>query len=419
MKSNLRRCFSKFDEDQFERAKSHKFNEYKALLFGLCVFHSLIVGRKKFGSQGWSRNYNFNDGDLTICGDVLHNYLTKYEKVPYADLAYIYGEIMYGGHITDNWDRRTNNTYLEVLIRPEILQQMQLTLTPGFKSPDPLKFDRAAYARYIEEKLPTEEPKMFGLHPNAEIGYLTTQGETLFSTIASVSGGSSGGAGGDDKVKTFIESFILQLPAEFPMIDIQAKTKERSPYIVVCLQECERMNGLTKEIKVSLTELDSGLKGQLNVTDSMESLARSLNLNTIPAGWVKYFSNKSLIDWFADLLQRIEQLQTWSEDLVTPVVVWISGLFNPMSYLTAIMQVTARFNKLPLDDMVLRTDILNTKNKAEFTEFAEAGAYINGFFLEGAGWEVGRSGEQGYLTEMVLKELHPEVPVVHVCAIRR
>lgn len=121
LKSNLRRAFSKFDEKEFERAKSHKLSEYKALLFGLCMFHSLIVGRKKFGSQGWSRNYNFNDGDLTICGDVLHNYLTKYEKVPYADLAYIYGEIMYGGHITDNWDRRTNNSYLVVLIRPEIL----------------------------------------------------------------------------------------------------------------------------------------------------------------------------------------------------------------------------------------------------------------------------------------------------------
>lgn len=174
LKSNLRRAFSKFDEDQFEKAKSHKLNDYKALLFGLCMFHSLIVGRKKFGSQGWSRNYNFNDGDLTICGDVLHNYLAKYDKVPYADLAYIYGEIMYGGHITDNWDRRTNNTYLVVLMRPEIMQQMQLTLAPGFKSPDAFKFDREMYRKYIEEKLPAEQPQMFGLHPNAEIGYLTT-----------------------------------------------------------------------------------------------------------------------------------------------------------------------------------------------------------------------------------------------------
>jgi dynein heavy chain len=50
---------------------------------------------------------------------------------------------------------------------------MQLTLAPGFKSPDPVKFDREAYRKYIEEKLPMEQPQMFGLHPNAEIGYLT------------------------------------------------------------------------------------------------------------------------------------------------------------------------------------------------------------------------------------------------------
>lgn len=121
LKSNLRRALSKFPEEHYEKAKSHKLPEFKALLFALCMFHSLILGRKKFGSQGWSRNYNFNDGDLTICGDVLHNYLAKYEKVPYADLRYIYGEIMYGGHITDKWDRRTNEYYLSVLIQPTIL----------------------------------------------------------------------------------------------------------------------------------------------------------------------------------------------------------------------------------------------------------------------------------------------------------
>jgi len=48
------------------------------------------------------------------------------------------------------------------------------------KSPDPAKFERQQYANYIEEKLPVEQPAMFGLHPNAEIGYLTNLGETLF-----------------------------------------------------------------------------------------------------------------------------------------------------------------------------------------------------------------------------------------------
>lgn len=411
-----------FDESHFERAQSHKLSEFKAILFGLCMFHSLILGRKKFGCQGWSRNYNFNDGDLKICGDVLHNYLTKYEKVPYDDLRYIYGEIMYGGHITDGWDRRTNNTYLKVLIRPEILNGMQLTCAPGFKSPDPLKFDREAYRKYIEEKLPQESPQMFGLHPNAEIGYLTTTGETLFEYILSVQGGGSGGGGKkkEDIVKELIKKFTEQLPANFSMLDINMRAKEKSPYIVVCIQECERMNTLLSTIRFSLFELDAGLKGQLNITDAMETLSTSLALNRVPAEWEKYayFSKKSLMDWFADMLLRITQLTTWSTDLVTPKSLWIPGLFNPMSFLTAIMQVTARQNNLPLDDMTLKTDVTNTKNHEDLPGPAESGAYVHGFFLEGAGWECGRGGEQGYLTDMILKELHPEVPVIHVTSIR-
>ena len=83
----MRRAFSKFDESYFTKAQSHKqFPEFKALLFGLCMFHSLILGRIKFGCQGWSRKYDFNDGDLKICGDILFNYLTNCDEVPYVDL---------------------------------------------------------------------------------------------------------------------------------------------------------------------------------------------------------------------------------------------------------------------------------------------------------------------------------------------
>jgi len=55
---------------------------------------------------------------------------------------------------------------------------------------------------------------MFGLHSNAEIGYLTTLGETLFSTILQCSGGSSGGGGKgkDAAVKQMIDKFLETLP---------------------------------------------------------------------------------------------------------------------------------------------------------------------------------------------------------------
>ena len=89
-----------------------------------------------------------------------------------------------------------------------------------------------------------------------------------------------------------------------------------------------------------------------------------------------------------------------------------------MSYLTAIMQVTARAKGLPLDYMCLETTVLNIKDTIDIAEPAEDGAFINGFFLEGAGWEPGRGTEQGYLTDMVLKDLHPELPIMHVKALQ-
>ena len=64
----------------------------------------------------FSGRSRFNTGDLTISSNVLVNYIKDQPEPPYADLRYLFGEIMYGGHITDPWDRRCENTYLEVLL---------------------------------------------------------------------------------------------------------------------------------------------------------------------------------------------------------------------------------------------------------------------------------------------------------------
>jgi len=54
------------------------------------------------------------------------------------------------------------------------------------------------------------------------------------------------------------------------------------------------------------------------------------------------------------LILRIDQLSEWTreEKIEIPRSIWVAGLFNPMSFLTAIMQVTARAKGLPLDDVI-------------------------------------------------------------------
>lgn len=116
-----------------------------------------------------------------------------------------------------------------------------------------------------------------------------------------------------------------------------------------------------------------GLKGQLNITDAMDELSRSLEMGFVPPGWafVAYWSLKGLLPWFTDMLKRWAQLKDWTDYVATPNCLWISGLFNPMSFLTAIMQKTARQNMLPLDDIILKTDVLNTMEPNEMKNFAE------------------------------------------------
>lgn len=95
------------------------------------------------------------------------NYLENNSKVPWEDLRYLFGEIMYGGHITDDWDRRLCSTYLLEYIRHEVIDG-DLMFAPDFQSPTSM--DYASYHEYIDDFLPPESPVLYGLHPNAEIG---------------------------------------------------------------------------------------------------------------------------------------------------------------------------------------------------------------------------------------------------------
>ena len=58
---------------------------------------------------------------------VLRNYMESAPaKVPWADLRYLFGEIMYGGHIVNDLDRLLANTYLEFFMKDELLDEMPL-----------------------------------------------------------------------------------------------------------------------------------------------------------------------------------------------------------------------------------------------------------------------------------------------------
>lgn len=52
------------------------------------------------------------------------------------------------------------------------------------------------YHMYIDENLPPESPYLYGLHPNAEIGFLTVTSDRLFRTVLEMQPKESDAGGG-------------------------------------------------------------------------------------------------------------------------------------------------------------------------------------------------------------------------------
>jgi hypothetical protein len=84
-------------------------------------------------STGWNQMYPFNMSDLHACSYVARHHNEVGDRVPWQDLRFLFGEVIYGGHITDTFDRNLLNTYLETFACDELLSGFEIL--PGLHTP--------------------------------------------------------------------------------------------------------------------------------------------------------------------------------------------------------------------------------------------------------------------------------------------
>mmetsp|Transcript_19127 Transcript_19127/g.41245 ORF Transcript_19127/g.41245 Transcript_19127/m.41245 type:complete len:558 (-) Transcript_19127:449-2122(-) len=421
--ANLRRAFAFFNKEEFEERDA----KVKSILFGLCHFHAIMLERKKFGPLGFNMEYPFALGDLRDSASVLYNYLDNAGtgKIPWDDLRYIFGEIMYGGHIVDDWDRKLCNAYLDFFLTENLLDEADLVPyadgeknRPELHSPVP-----GGHERYLDhiECMPAETPALFGMHSNAEINYRTRQCQDLFecllvlqprqsSEVAESSEAVSRLSGAEKHCVDILDEIG---DVKLPVDDIAGAMadEDRGPYQFVLLQECEYMNILVGEMARSLGELQQGFRGELTMSEQMEQLMHSLCDEKIPPRWQKlaFPSTRPLASWLVNLKERVEQVLDWSADPLTlPKVTEISRLFNPQSFLTAIKQVSCQQQKHELNKLMVVTEVTK-RDRSSIETHARDGAYVCGLFLEGARWDsVGAC-----LDDSKPKEIFCKMPVVN------
>ena len=83
-----------------------------------------------------------------------------------------------------------------------------------------------------------------------------------------------------------------------------------------------------------------------------------------------------------DMIQRYQQIVSWTNEMETPVCLWLSGLFNPTAF---ILHHAGHCTKdgLPLDNMTIATAVTAMAKVSEVTDAPPGGGrFVHGMFLE-------------------------------------
>lgn len=410
IKANLLRSFTGFSDEFYASCKRE---EFKFLLFSLCLFHGVTLERRKFGALGFNIPYEFTTGDLRICISQLSMFLEEYEGVvPFKVLKYTAGHINYGGRVTDDWDRRCIMNILNDFYSPDVLSDEHKFSESGIYHQLPLTSDHEHYLRYIRSLPINDTPEIFALHENANITFAQNETFSLLQGILKMQPRASTGAGRsrEEVMEEAGKSILEKVPQPISVSMVMEKHPVRyeESMNTVLIQEVIRYNKLLVTVRQTLNDLLKALKGLVVMSQALETMANSLYNNSVPELWASkaYPSLKPLASWVTDLVARVQFIEKWIEHGIPPVF-WISGFFFPQGFLTGTLQNYARSSSISIDVITFDFEVMK-KTEAELTSRPSNGCFIRGLFLEGARWDY----DKHELTESRPKELYTDMPII-------
>jgi len=410
VKANMIRLLNNMQEEAYNRVKETQ--KYRRLFFSLVWTHALLLERRKFKMLGWNIAYDFNDSDFDINENILAMYLDENpNEIPWDAIRYLIAEANYGGRVTEFPDNRVLRAYVNSYFSPEALQpKFMLSVLPTYFIPEDGSL--ANYRNYSRELPLSEPPEAFGQHGNAEISSSMQDTDAMLTTILGMQGGGGAGSQGanrDDFVFNTCTGLLEKMPEPVDWDEVQERNDgDTSPLKVCLMQEIERYNALLESVRKSIKELQKGIQGLVVISKDQEEVMVALFEGKVPKAWLTaYPSLKPLSSWMPDLIDRVEQLNVWGFQGI-PKVFWLGGLTYPTSFLTAMLQASARKNQLSVDALSFDF-IVQSSDESAISGMPKEGMYIKNMILEGAKWDNNTMA----LADAEPMQLFAPMPIVH------
>nr|XP_029531899.1 dynein heavy chain 14, axonemal [Oncorhynchus nerka] len=325
---------------------------WKTLLFSLCFFNAIVQERKKYGPLGWNIPYTFTSSDLEVSMLNQESLLRAAEgsELPWAALRYLTGEVIYGGRVTDPWDRRCLLTILHRCYTPSVLQDGQSFCQAQGYPPFPKDASWPQCRAYIENMPDKDLAEVFGIDSSAETVVLQNQTQQLLHTIVNLQPRLSDSSllvrdrqCQDSVVLRMAMNILKKLPETVEVDRVTEKTlflrdiiakvnfaessssdqgerctaSASSALLVILRQEIDRFNNLLCVVRSSLLSFSASIRGEVLMSEALEEVYTALLTMIVPSDWkhCSYESCMALGSWIQDLEQRVWFFRAWADNI--------------------------------------------------------------------------------------------------------
>jgi len=375
VKQNMLRTMEGWDEPYFKKGGVLRAQ----MLFVLAWFHAIVLERRTYIPQGWTKIYEFLPADMRSGADIIDLMFDRLEKagkasnpadIPWTMVWGLMKYAIYGGRVDNDHDMRTVVTYLSTYFSDKVLQPTAASpagrqLSKGIVLP--VSNEYKDFMRVVQGMPETDQPYLFGLANNVEGSVFTIQAVNLIVSLKklAVSGGATMkfdrevwkiGLGSLLGLWTKLagengDSELLKKPRK-----IKRDPTSLTPSEAFVVLEIDFVAGMVASIHKTLWSLKKVLDGTGLLTPLIKEEGSGLLQGKTPKSWVKHWWGPDDPGiWVKEVCNRRMALNGWldrvEEKKLLSAPLKMSDLFRSRVLLNALRQESSRVSKKPIDDL--------------------------------------------------------------------